>query len=68
MGKAILILDMPEKCGDCKLCTYNAAFQNMYCPATEKYTVVNVGERHPGCPLQPIGREHKALAGQDEME
>jgi len=56
MNKAILVIDMPENCGDCAI-----LFQDGYsdwCPwenaVTDVYNYAKNGTKPDWCPLQPM--------------
>ena len=60
MSKAILVMDMPKKCGDCPLCVAEGGL--MPCVATKndvggRYDVENDvlhGTKFDKCPLKPM--------------
>ena len=53
MSKAILVIDMPKTCDDCKYCQ-NGRWLNYLCGLTyEEFEFFN-GERKKFCPLKPM--------------
>ena len=63
MSKAILVLDMPEKCEDCQLAEKQSG-EYWYCNALHNYTsFIDFNEKKPSnCPLRPMP-EKKQLNG-----
>ena len=53
MSKAILVIDMPQSCGDCPLFEYSDIC--MYCAAND--IMANENYRLKDCPLKPMPQE-----------
>jgi predicted RNase H-like nuclease (RuvC/YqgF family) len=62
-GKAVLVMDMPEGCGECLLCVSNVVSSKieddeLHCTYLDDMCPDSTG-RHPGCPLRIVGGENK---------
>jgi hypothetical protein len=71
MSKAILVVDMPDKCWKCPICaSYQAsAFSNReyWCTANENKDV-NPDTKPDWCPLQPAPKEQEIWYGDDSSD
>lgn len=54
MSKAILVMDMPECCSQCRLEDYESINGSEYCSATNRKYKNGTHERPDWCPLRPI--------------
>ncbi len=59
--KAILIIDMPESCGDCRFCDYNESIKTSFCTADTSHMFsmqeeggVYTMKKNKQCPLKPL--------------
>lgn len=55
--KAVLVIDMPEKCAECKLCKWGGTFEGIrmnICSWTGK---MGKQEKLDGCPLRPLPKK-----------
>lgn len=59
--KAILVIDMPESCGDCRFCDYNDSIKTSFCTAdpSHMFSMQEEGgvytiNRNKQCPLKPL--------------
>lgn len=60
--KAVLILDMPEACGECRFCDYNDSIKASFCTADPSHMFsimqeeggVYTVQRNKQCPLKPL--------------
>ena len=66
MGKAILVIDMPSRCGECPICASYAESawspRDYWCPVMENKDV-NPNNKSDWCPLKPIPK--KLYIGKD---
>lgn len=71
MGKAILVIDMPDKCWKCPICaSYQvSAFSNReyWCTANENEDV-DPDKKPDWCPLQPAPKEQEVWYGDDSSD
>lgn len=64
--KAILIVDMPESCADCRFCDYNDSIKSSFCTAnpSHMFKMNEIGgvysmRRDFCCPLKPMPQKNK---------
>lgn len=57
MSKAILLVDMPESCEDCELCTEDN-YADYHCVALLESVNIYKKEKLKDCPLKPL-QQHK---------
>lgn len=70
MKKAVLLMDVPEKCFDCNLCVLDMD-GSISCYYNKKEICSNVGEnnsRPDWCPLKPLPEEDHEDHYPDEWE
>lgn len=64
MNKAVLVIDMPECCDDCKLSDYSDSWE-LYCC----YTGEAVDKIKPDwCPLKPVPKKVQVMYGDDSQD
>lgn len=54
--KAILVMDMPDNCGACKLSSGDGF--HLMCPFTSRGIEAYIKTRYEGCPLRKLPEKH----------
>ncbi len=68
MAKAILVMDMPNKCSECHLCDTPNAYSNYLCRATNCIIICTINERQEWCPLREVPKKVKIVTDEEEVE
>lgn len=68
MSKAILIMDMPENCGECKLSGMSCDFDSFLCIPMQKFQDKFSKEKPDWCPLKELPDEQENKNYFDEFE
>ena len=54
MSKAVLVIEMPDCCGECSFCD-----EAEHCMAMEAYCIDDVQDKPDWCPLKPMPEKEK---------
>lgn len=65
MSKAILVIDMPERCSDCPCFRYGV---DNYCVVTEEVNYSYDNRKPVDCPLKPVPKPIEVNYGSDEQD